>query len=104
MVVAPCVADAAAAAVADVAVGVGDVDHADVGVVAYDVVAAVVADAHASVGVTLASAVVFVNGGIDPWHALGFFEKPPNAKTQTVFIPGIDIFYAYCNLINNPTN
>lgn len=34
------------------------------------------------------SRVVFVNGNIDPWHALGFTGKPPNVNTHTVFING----------------
>lgn len=32
--------------------------------------------------------VVFVNGNIDPWHALGFYGNPPNKNTHTVFIEG----------------
>ena len=41
------------------------------------------------------SRVVFVNGNIDPWHALGFYGNPPNKNTHTVFIEGDceDIFY-----------
>lgn len=35
-----------------------------------------------------ASRVVFVNGEVDPWHALGFTGKPPNDQTETVFIHG----------------
>ena len=31
---------------------------------------------------------VFVNGEVDPWHALGFTVKAPNELTDTVFIPG----------------
>lgn len=34
------------------------------------------------------SRVVFVNGQIDPWHALGFYSNPPNEYTYTVFIEG----------------
>ena len=38
------------------------------------------------------SRVVFVNGNIDPWHALGFYGKPPNPNTQTIFIEGIKYY------------
>ena len=34
------------------------------------------------------SRVVFVNGEIDPWHALGFYKAPPNENTNTIFIKG----------------
>jgi hypothetical protein len=34
------------------------------------------------------SRVVFVNGQIDPWHALGFTKEPPNDRTETIFIKG----------------
>jgi hypothetical protein len=34
------------------------------------------------------SRVVFVNGQIDPWHALGFTAQPPNSNTNTIFIKG----------------
>lgn len=34
------------------------------------------------------SRVVFVNGNIDPWHALGFTGNPPNKNTHTIFIEG----------------
>ncbi|CAF0704571.1 unnamed protein product [Brachionus calyciflorus] len=34
------------------------------------------------------SRVVFVNGEIDPWHALGFTGQPPNSNTETIFIKG----------------
>jgi len=34
------------------------------------------------------SRVVFVNGNIDPWHALGFTTKAPNKQTSTIFIEG----------------
>lgn len=34
------------------------------------------------------SRVLFVNGEIDPWHALGFTAKPPNMFTDTIFIKG----------------
>jgi hypothetical protein len=33
------------------------------------------------------SRVMFVNGEIDPWHALGF-TKPPNSFTNAIFIKG----------------
>jgi len=33
---------------------------------------------------------VFVNGNIDPWHALGFFGNPPNKDTKTIFIEGLE--------------
>ncbi len=39
------------------------------------------------------SRVVFINGEIDPWHALGFTKSPPNGNTQTVFIKGFFTFY-----------
>ena len=32
--------------------------------------------------------VVFINGEVDPWHALGFTGKPPNESTETIFIKG----------------
>lgn len=34
------------------------------------------------------SRVVFINGNVDPWHALGFTGKPPNMRTHTIFIDG----------------
>lgn len=34
------------------------------------------------------SRVVFVNGQIDPWHALGFIGQEPNEFTYTIFIKG----------------
>lgn len=34
------------------------------------------------------SRVVFVNGKVDPWHALGFTSKAPNPLTQVVYIEG----------------
>ncbi|CAF1056141.1 unnamed protein product [Brachionus calyciflorus] len=34
------------------------------------------------------SRVVFLNGEIDPWHALGFIGQPPNSYTETIFIKG----------------
>jgi hypothetical protein len=34
--------------------------------------------------------VVFVNGNIDPWHSLGFYEQsqPPNPYTEVIYIKG----------------
>jgi hypothetical protein len=34
------------------------------------------------------SRVLFVNGEIDPWHALGFYAKKPNPFTEVLFIKG----------------
>jgi hypothetical protein len=34
------------------------------------------------------SRVLFVNGEIDPWHALSFYKQSPNPETNIAFIKG----------------